>query len=306
MSAASSGVAAMNEIVPQFIEDGTVYEKSAGTGFSDSRRVAELTRKPHKDILRSIDNLLEQGAPSRNFAQGYYELESTGSQQHRMYEISEDGIALLVFGMTGADAMEWKLKYISAFNYLRNRVRELETKQSQFVIPATMGDALRLAAEQYDRAEKAEQKVTNLQIANSVMKPDAEAYARLASTPGAFKGNIVAKVLKMPVKEFYRWLREDVKWVFYQTHHGQSRLIPYAQYEKKGYATVDLAKAKIRGEDVAIPALRITSLGIAILGKKRNISDAELMESLKSAMSTQGELEFHDGETANVTTGNRR
>jgi phage antirepressor YoqD-like protein len=203
------------------------------------------------------------------------------------------GFMLLAMGFTGAEALQWKVKLIDAFDYLEARVRELES-QPQFTIPKTLGDALRLAGELSDRAEKAEQEATRLQIVAAAMKPDAEAFVRLASTPGSFKASIVAKALKMPVKEFYRWLREDLKWVFYETHHGTPRNIPYATVEKKGHATVDMAKAKIRGQEVSIPVLKITALGASVLAKKRNIYDSDMKERLKIATSSQGQLELNE------------
>ena len=38
------------------------------------------------------------------------------NQTHRIYCMTKDGFTLLVMGFNGKNALEWKLKYIEAFN----------------------------------------------------------------------------------------------------------------------------------------------------------------------------------------------
>lgn len=93
---------------------------------TDSRDVAALFEKNHRDVLRSIDNLIEQ-EPSltlRNFAQGSFLNPRGGEQEHRCFLMNRDGFALLVMGFTGAKALKWKLAYIDAFNRMEAALRE--------------------------------------------------------------------------------------------------------------------------------------------------------------------------------------
>ena len=51
-----------------------------------------------------------------------------------MYLMTRDGFSLLVMGFTGQKALEWKLKYIEAFNYMEEsimKVRELDITNSE-------------------------------------------------------------------------------------------------------------------------------------------------------------------------------
>ena len=41
-----------------------------------------------------------------------------------MYIMNRDGFSLLVMGFTGKDALDWKLKYIDAFNKMEKKIKE--------------------------------------------------------------------------------------------------------------------------------------------------------------------------------------
>ena len=109
-----------------------VFEKD-GEVFASSRDVAAVFEKNHRDVLRAIDDLIS-AAPEvrRNFAQGSYQLQSTGTQQHRCFEIDRDGFTLLAMGFTGAKALQWKLRYIEAFNAMEKQLKEAKPVVSQF------------------------------------------------------------------------------------------------------------------------------------------------------------------------------
>lgn len=100
----------MNEIV-------TIQHRKAVT---TSLKVAEVFGKRHNSVLRSIENLLldlPEGA-QRNFALSEYP-DSTG-RTLPMYQMNRDGFTLLAMGFTGKAALEFKLKYIAAFNAMEN------------------------------------------------------------------------------------------------------------------------------------------------------------------------------------------
>lgn len=91
---------------------------------TDSRKVAEVFEKEHRTVLRSIDNMKKD---VRNFVQMFKETEAVDSygRMQRIYYLNRDGLSLLVMGFTGKKAMQWKLKYIEAFNEME---KELNTK----------------------------------------------------------------------------------------------------------------------------------------------------------------------------------
>lgn len=92
-----------------------------------SRRVAEDFEKEHRSVLKSIDDIKEQMGVAQNHADLFIETEyqhDQNKQKYREYLITRDGFSLLVMGFTGAKALEWKLKYIEAFNRMENHIKE--------------------------------------------------------------------------------------------------------------------------------------------------------------------------------------
>lgn len=94
---------------------------------TNSRTVADVFEKQHKDVLRTIDSLLEKRPDlrQRNFAPS---LETTkagfADRQIRCYEMDRDGFTLVAMGFTGEKALDWKLAYIDAFNRMEEMLAD--------------------------------------------------------------------------------------------------------------------------------------------------------------------------------------
>lgn len=86
-----------------------------------SRQVAEKFGKEHKNILASINDILA----AENSATKFYQettFENRG-KQYPEYLMNRDGFTLLAMGFTGRDALQWKMKYIAAFNEMENQLK---------------------------------------------------------------------------------------------------------------------------------------------------------------------------------------
>lgn len=98
-----------------------------------SLEVAEKFGKRHDkliaEIRRMYSDLIGRRYPQNGGAKFFFEAtyENRG-KQYPMYLMNRDGFSLLVMGFTGKKALDWKLKYINAFNQMENIIRE---KQSQ-------------------------------------------------------------------------------------------------------------------------------------------------------------------------------
>lgn len=102
----------MNELV-------TIYNHQLVT---DSRKVAENFDKQHKDVLKAIENIKAQNCAVTNmFFKTSYKA-GTG-KSYPMYLMNRDGFSLLVMGFTGAKALEWKLKFLEAFNAMEKAIK---------------------------------------------------------------------------------------------------------------------------------------------------------------------------------------
>lgn len=91
-------------------------------------QVAERFGKRHDRVLRSIEELKKNSSP-QNWGQCFKEStykDDTG-RTLKKYIMNRDGFSLLVMGFTGKKALEWKWKYIKAFNQMEALLRERAT-----------------------------------------------------------------------------------------------------------------------------------------------------------------------------------
>lgn len=95
---------------------------SNGQPTASSRDIAEHFGKEHKNVLQSIENLTaENSALTKMFFRTTY-TSGTG-KAYPMYLMNRDGFTLLAMGFTGKEALEWKIKYINAFNAMEQELR---------------------------------------------------------------------------------------------------------------------------------------------------------------------------------------
>lgn len=106
-----------------------------------SLAISNAFGKKHKDVLRAIQ-MLECSSEfnRRNFALVSY-VDGKG-EKRPAYEITRDGFVFLCMGFTGAQAAQWKEKYIEAFNRLE---AEIYRREAQPAIDAAALERLRQA-----------------------------------------------------------------------------------------------------------------------------------------------------------------
>ena len=184
-----------------------------------SRQVAEDFGKKHKHVLEAIENIKAQNsAVTKMFIESSYKA-GTG-KNYKEYLLTRDGFSLLVMGFTGPESLEWKLKYIEAFNNMESYIKE------QNRVPKNFAEALRLAA-------KLEEEKERLVLENSEMRPKAEFYDDVAGSKDAISIGEVAKVLGIKGigrNNLFKLLR-DKKIL-------QSNNQPYQEYIDRGYFRV--------------------------------------------------------------------
>lgn len=85
--------------------------------------VAEKFGKRHDSILRDIDNLISDSTKvwSEMFIESSYKNER--GKIYRCFDMNRDAFSLLCMGFNGKKALEWKLKYIEAFNKMEETLK---------------------------------------------------------------------------------------------------------------------------------------------------------------------------------------
>lgn len=105
----------MNELI-------LIYRKEAVT---TSLKVAEVFHKRHDRVLRAIENLYSTTSKMgrlKMFQASTYE--DIKGENRKMYYMNRDGFTLLAMGFTGRKALEFKLKYIDAFNLMEKELQK--------------------------------------------------------------------------------------------------------------------------------------------------------------------------------------
>lgn len=100
----------MNELI-NIINDEAV---------TTSLLIAEYFNKRHDTVLRSIEGLISENTKSW-FQKSTYKVDGN-NKSYPMYYINRDGFSLLAMGFTGKKALEWKVKYIEAFNQMERYI----------------------------------------------------------------------------------------------------------------------------------------------------------------------------------------
>lgn len=178
-----------------------------------SRQIAEHFGKQHKDVLENIRKILvAENSATKFFSETVHEYRG---QQFPEYLMDRDGFSLLVMGFTGKQALEWKLKYINAFNKMENQLKSI---LPNFNNPA---EAARAWANEYEAKQKALAQV-------AMMKPKAEYFDCLVDRNLLTNFRTTAKELGIKRNQFINWLLEN-NFVYRDNHN---KLMPYAQYEE--------------------------------------------------------------------------
>ena len=90
---------------------------------TDSLRVATKFNKRHDNVLRAIEEL-ECSTEFRE--ENFFECTHTDEQgkPRKSYVITKNGFYILAMGFTGREAMDWKEKFIKAFNWMEATLRK--------------------------------------------------------------------------------------------------------------------------------------------------------------------------------------
>ena len=117
-----------------------VGESAQGKIVTSSQAVAYYFEKDHGKVLRSIRSLLSFQETSEGMTKNghtpkwFYEYQYTNEQNHQTYPaflMTRDGFTLLAMGFTGKKALEWKIRYIQAFNEMEKKLKEQENPTAQ-------------------------------------------------------------------------------------------------------------------------------------------------------------------------------
>ncbi|HED6161656.1 TPA: Rha family transcriptional regulator [Campylobacter coli] len=110
-----------------------VFENKDNQTFCTSLDVAKVFDKEHKNILRDIENILNDLREigdlqcKLNFELSFKVRKIQGfkgrERKYPYYNLTRDGFSLLAMGFTGKEALQWKILFINAFNEMERIIK---------------------------------------------------------------------------------------------------------------------------------------------------------------------------------------
>lgn len=221
---------------------GLVYRGKDNQPLTNSLLVAETFGKEHRNVLRDIKNLIEGGV-LKNEQTPMFEETTYMSEQNKqiypLYVMNQDGFTLLAMGFNGKKAMEFKLKYIEAFNAMKKQI-----EQSKPSVPQNYLEALKslVKAEEekqqlaLENKQKDETIITiskaNVELGNKIteMLPKVSYYDRILQSNATMTITQIAQDYGMSAIAMNKEL-ESMR----IQHKERGQWILYAQFLKGGY-----------------------------------------------------------------------
>ena len=98
-----------------------------GEPVASGRDVAKRFGKEHKNVMQAVANLVAENSAAKSmFHPATFE---NRGKKYPMYLMNRDGFSLLAMGFTGKEAVQWKLKYIEAFNQMEEQLAAQHKEQ---------------------------------------------------------------------------------------------------------------------------------------------------------------------------------
>lgn len=110
------------------------------------------------------------------------------------YLMNRDGFSLLAMGFTGKKALEWKLKYIDAFNKMEEKLKSGDylSEEEKLKLQLFSKDPLEVASAHNRLVELA---TAPLKAENEILKPKAEYHDDVLNKDGLITTTVVANDL---------------------------------------------------------------------------------------------------------------
>lgn len=168
-----------------------------GEPVASSRQIAESFGKEHKHVLDAVKNLVAENSAAKSmFHPATFE---NRGKQYPMYLMNRDGFSLLVMGFTGKAALEWKLKYIAAFNAMEKQLAQ----RPQLSRSELMAQALIAAHEELEHKDR--------QIAELTPKgifADAVSASKKSILVGELAKLLCQNGVQIGQNRLFSWMRE--------------------------------------------------------------------------------------------------
>lgn len=198
-------------------------------------------------MIEKIAKLESEIQPTENSARYFSpdEYKDLKGEMRKEYLLTRDGFSLVVMGFNGSKALEWKIKYIDAFNKMEQALKD----QNKAALPSTYKEALIELLEQVERNEQLEEERKQL-------LPVKDYHDNVLNKEGLITTTVVAKDLGFTSAAKLNKLL-FLNRIIYKNQSGT--WCPYSDYE--WLITEEYADYKSYEKENATPTLKWTEKG---------------------------------------------
>lgn len=235
----------MNEII---------LENRNGKILVSSQDVAEKFNKSHNHVIRDIEDIISKSdcpnLDSEMFIESTYQ--NSRGKTYKCYLMNRDGFSLLAMGFTGKMALQWKLKYIEAFNKMEEKLKSGDylSEEEKLKLQLFSKDPLEVAS--------AHNRLVELEVgkATAPLIPKADYHDAVLNKEDLITTTIIAKDLGFSSAAKLNQIMKSNRIIF---KNQSGTWCPYSDYEwliTDGYADYRSYK-----EEKSKPCLKWTEKG---------------------------------------------
>lgn len=184
-----------------------------------SKQVAEVFEKEHKKVMRDIKNLIEKDGAKIGPMFAEDETADSYNRKQKQYIMNRDGFTLLAMSFTGTKAMEFKLKYIEAFNEMENELKSRNKFDGFANLPLDQ-QLLQIAGAQSERMDAIETRVDDIEKNRRIDSDEYNAIKVAVSKKVSQTAKIRGWNYKQVSKPLFTELNGAVKRVFKAANRG--------------------------------------------------------------------------------------
>ena len=203
--------------------DEIILRNEHGQIVTSSRDVAEKFGKERKHVNETIKKLMVENSTVKDmFILTQYK--SSRGRMENEYLMNRDGFSLIAMGFTGKKALEWKLKFINAFNSMEEKLKSGNylSDEEKWKLQLFSKDALEVKI--------AHEKLCELEVAKATapLIPKAEYHDNVLNKDGLITATVIAKDLGLRSAMRLNQIMNR-NGIIYKNSSGT--WCPYAKYE---------------------------------------------------------------------------
>lgn len=226
----------------------SLIESRNNEAVTTSKHVAKVFGKKHKNVIQGIKNLVAENSAAKNmFAKATF---VNRGRQYPMFYMNKDGFALLAMGFTGSVAVQFKIDFLNAFDYMQKKLNKLAVTPSyQIADPIKRAERWIEEEKQFKLVQKGYHDQKKVQRAFEATRKNVSVshFAKMLKQNGINIGR----------NRLFKWLRDHD----YLMSSRIDRNVPYQQYVNEKLFRMTEYPIEKDGHRILAQVTRITPKG---------------------------------------------